>query len=312
MPLRRGRHVLPSVAVRATAPLGLARRDSRQLDNAELRVYPDLPNARRLANQVRTGRFREPGQRPRGPLGLGTEFETIRDYLPDDDVRQINWRATERLQRPMSNQYREDQEREVLCVVDAGRLMAAPVDGGTRLDAALDAVAAVGAVADVLGDRCGAVAFDAHLRARLTPRRGGGRDVVEALYDLEPEGVDSDYDLAFVTAAHGKRALAMVFTDLLEPTAARPLVDALPTLARRHEVVVAGVADTDVAHILTTPPASTVDAYVLSAAATVQAERAQVVARLRRAGVTVVEASAAQLPAACVGAYLRLKARARL
>ena len=51
---------------------------------------------------VRTGRFRHEGRRSRGPLGLGTEFESVRDYLPDDDIRQVNWRATERLGRPMS------------------------------------------------------------------------------------------------------------------------------------------------------------------------------------------------------------------
>ena len=61
---------------------------------AELLVYPDLPAARRLALAVRRGRFRDPGGRARGPLGLGTEFESVRDYLPDDDIRQVNWRAT--------------------------------------------------------------------------------------------------------------------------------------------------------------------------------------------------------------------------
>ena len=59
-------------------------------------VYPDLPAARRLALAVRQGRFREQGRLTRGPLGLGTDFESIRDYAPDDDVRQINWRATDR------------------------------------------------------------------------------------------------------------------------------------------------------------------------------------------------------------------------
>src|SRR5207253_8103026 len=48
----------------------------------------------------------------RGPLGLGTEFELIREYEPDDDIRQVNWRATARLGRPMSNQYRLEQDRE--------------------------------------------------------------------------------------------------------------------------------------------------------------------------------------------------------
>ena len=141
----------------------------------ELLVYPDLPSARRLALAVRTGRFRESGRQSRGPLGLGTEFESIRDYLPDDDIRQVNWPATARMGRPMSNQYRIEQDRDVICVIDCGRLMAAPLSGGaTRLDVAVDAATAVGLVADELGDRCGTVAFDGSDRSAASRRAGAG------------------------------------------------------------------------------------------------------------------------------------------
>lgn len=311
-PRRRGRHEIGPVSLRVTGPLGLARRDFTWGEPVEVRVYPDLPQARRLAQQVRTGRFRDPGQRPRGPLGIGTEFETVRDYLPDDDIRQINWRATERLQRPMSNQYREENERDVLCVVDAGRLMAAPLGDLTRLDAALDAVAAVAAVADALGDRCGCVAFDAVVRRRVPTRRSGGRVVVDALYDLEPVLVDSDYELAFAIASGGKRALVLVLTDLLDLAAARSLVSAMPTLVARHAVVVASAVDPDVTSLARTAPTDAVGAYAMATAVGVLEDRARVVAELQRAGARVVEAPRTELGASCVGAYLRLKSQARL
>ena len=119
--------MLPAVATRATGPLGLARWDHRAGADAELRVFPDLKTARRLALAVARGRFRDQGATARGPLGLGTEFELIRDYQPDDDIRQVNWRATARLGRPMSNQYRLEQDRDLLLLLDAGRLSAAPL-----------------------------------------------------------------------------------------------------------------------------------------------------------------------------------------
>ena len=87
--------MLPPVAVRATGPLGLGALDHRRGRGAEVSVYPDLPAPGGSRSPVRRGRFRDPGARARGPLGLGTEFESVRDYLPDDDVRQINWRATD-------------------------------------------------------------------------------------------------------------------------------------------------------------------------------------------------------------------------
>jgi len=316
---RRGRHLLPAAAARSTGPLGLGRFDHRRGAAAEVLVYPDLPAAERLALAVRQGKFADQGRMTRGALGLGTDFESVRDYTPDDDIRQVNWLATARLARPMSNQYRVDQDRDVICVVDLGRLMAAPLPGAgpgaapiSRLDAALDAVAAVALVADEVGDRCGTVAFDAEVKRRLSPRRRGGRAVIEALFDLEPAAVDSDYELAFRSVGGGKRGLVLVLTDLLEESAARPLVEAIPVLARRHAVVVASAADPDVLGLVRTPPATPLDAYAASVAIEVLEARDRVTAQLTRAGARVVEAPPDRLGVGCVSAYLTLKSRARL
>ena len=310
---RRGRWTLPPAAVRVAGPLGLATWDHGAGREEELLVYPDLPAARRLALAVRQGVFRETGRRSRGPLGLGTEFESIRDYLPDDDIRQVNWPATSRLGRPMSNQYRIEQDRDVICVLDCGRLMAAPLSGGaTRLDAAIDAATAVGLVADELGDRCGTVAFDAAVHRRLAPRRRGGDALVRAVYDLQPSPVDSDYELAFRHVASSKRALVIVFTDLIEEVAARSLVSAVPVLARRHEVVVAGVVDPDLDAVLGAQPAGELDVYRSAAALDVLAARERAAAQVRGAGARVLETAPGDLARACVGAYLSAKRRARL
>ncbi|MDP1846654.1 MAG: DUF58 domain-containing protein, partial [Solirubrobacteraceae bacterium] len=310
---RRGRFALAPATLRVGGPLGLATCDHTAGEPGELLVYPDLPAARRLALAVRTGTFREAGHRSRGPLGLGTEFESIRDYLPDDDIRQVNWPATVRMGRPMSNQYRVEQDRDVICVIDCGRLMAAPLHAGaTRLDAAVDAATAVGLVADELGDRCGTVAFDGAMRRHLAPRRRGGDALVRAVFDLQPADVDSDYELAFRTVAAAKRALVIVFTDLIEEVAARSLVDAMPVLARRHEVVVAGVVDPDLDAMLAARPERVLDVYRAAAALDVLAARERAAARERGAGARIVETAPAGLAQACVGAYLSAKARARL
>jgi uncharacterized protein (DUF58 family) len=309
---RRGRHALGPVVARSTGPLGLGRWQHRVAEPAEVVVYPDMPAARRLAIAVRRGRFRDAGRVDRGPLGLGTEFESIREYQPDDDVRQVNWRATERLRRPMSNQFRLEQDREVLLLIDGGRLMAAPLGDRTRLDAAVDAAVAVALTADALGDRCGVVAFDREVRRRLAPRRAAAEGVVRALLDLEPRPEDPDYELAFRAVEGAKRALVVVFCDLLEEAAARPLADAVPVLARRHAVLVASARDPDLDALLAAEPHDARAAYAQAVALDVTGARSRTVHMLERAGATVLEAPGDRLGAACVGAYLRAKARARL
>jgi uncharacterized protein (DUF58 family) len=317
---RRGAHRLPPVAARRYGPLRLGACTFDAEGDGELLVYPDVFAAQRLVVALRRGRFRDPGLRTRGPLGLGTEFESIRDYLPDDDVRQINWQATARVGRPMSNQYRIEQDRDVVCLLDAGRLMAAPLPGGiragdralTRLDAAVDAVTVVGLVADELGDRCGVTIYDSEIRRRLAARRAGGKAVIRAVLDVEPRAVDSDHDLAFRAVGGVKRALVIVCTDLVDEAAARSLLDAVPVLARRHAVVVASVRDPDLETPLGTAPHTPRDVYAAAVALDVLDGRARVIKRLRHLGATVIEAPPALLGEACVRAYLQLKARARL
>lgn len=309
---RRGRHVLPPLVTRSTGPLGLGRWDHRVGAPVELPVHPDLPAARAVVSAVRYGLARDLAQLTRGALGLGTELERVRDYLPDDDLRQVNWRATARLGRPMSNEYRLDEDRDVICLVDGGRLMAAPTGDRTRLDVAVDAATAVALVADDVGDRVGTVAFADRVVRLVSPRRRGARAVVDALFDLEPARVDSDHLAAYHAVEGGKRACVVILTDVVDVAAARSMVDAMPVLARRHAVVVASVVDDDLHRLLRTPPATAVDVHAAAAAADVLDARAAAVRSLRDAGAVVVEAPASLLGRACVSAYLTLKARARL
>ena len=174
---RTGAGARPAPGRRApTGPLGLAAWTFDGDGAADLLAYPDVPAAQRTRDRAAAGRFREPGRRTRGPLGLGTEFESVRDYLPDDDVRQINWLATERTGRPMSNQYRIEQDRDVMCLLDAGRLMSAPI-GDARRASMPRSTRSRRSRSSPTRSATGAVSssFDREIRRRLATRRSGGR-----------------------------------------------------------------------------------------------------------------------------------------
>ena len=308
---RRGHHTLPKVAVRSLGPLGLGQSLRRAGEEQRISVFPDMVAAHRIAAQVRTGTFTLEGRQRRGPIGLGTEFESIRAYVPGDDVRQVNWAATGRSASPMVNQWRLEQDRDVICVIDAGRLMGAPIEDRTRMDVAVDAAAAVAAVADVVGDRSGAVAFRDRILRDLPTRHRGGPDVAETIFDLEAEHVESDYLLAFQHVAARKRALVVVLTDILEESAARPLVEAMPVLARHHSVVVASPLDPDVRNAVTSADDGIEGAARAAIALDVLEARHRAVLEIQRLGAQVVECPWERFSVEVVGAYLRAKALAR-
>ena len=218
----------------------------------------------------------------------------------------------------MSNQFREERDRDVLAVLDVGRLMQAPSQRGvsdtpcTRLDIALDALAALGAVADQGGDRLGALTFDDQVRRRIMPRRRGGATVVRALFDVEASAADSDFRRCFETVRAAKRSLVVVFTDLIDAAAARDLLDGAAVLCRSHAVIVASSVDPTEADWFSAEPADVFEVYRAAALADLAAQRDDVARRLGHVGVVVVQAEPTRFAAAVVSAYLRLKARARL
>jgi uncharacterized protein (DUF58 family) len=212
----------------------------------------------------------------------------------------------------MSNQYRVEENRDLVCVVDTGRLMASPAGEMSRLDVALNAVAVLAVAAEEAGDRVGALAFEAKVTRQLAPRRRGAEAVVRALFDLEPIEVESDYERAFYAVGRLKRALVVVFTDLVDDGAARTLIAAMPVLARRHAVLVASCTDQDLAQAISLPPHDTFGVMRAAVAVELLTSRRRVVNLLQSLGAVVVEAPPETLGPACVGAYLKLKQHARL
>lgn len=308
---RRGRHHVDPLLLVVQSPLGLMRRRYAVCDPDVVSVYPNLYEARRLELAVRQRRD-DVGMRRAKMLGIGTDFESLREYRPDDDFRMIDWHATARKQTPVARQYRIERNQSVVFLVDTGRLMAAPVGEIRRLDAALNAATAMAFACGRLDDRVGLVAFDESVHTRIPPARTKTDLILAAMCTMEPHRVESDYATAFRVAGGMKRSLIVLFTDLLEASASRRLLDAVPFLARHHLVVVASVLDPDFSAAIEAEPTSTAAAFEQSVALELESGRRLVVASLRRLGIEVVEAPLGRFSASLVDSYLRIKAHARI
>lgn len=309
--IRRGRHSVEPLELDVASPLGLMRRRYGLCRHDVISVYPNLYEARRLEVSVKRRRD-DVGLRRAHMLGIGTDFESLREYRPDDDFRMIDWHATARKGVLIARSYRIERNQNVVFVVDTGRLMAAPVGPIRRLDAALNAATAMAFACGQFDDRVGLVAFDSKLHTRIDPARNKTDVILAAMCSMEPRRVESDYALAFRIAGGAKRGLIVLFTDLLEESASRRLLEAMPTLARRHFVVVASVLDPDFTDTIEQPPQSTMAAFRQAVAIDLVRRRREVVGNLRRLGVDVVEAPPQEFSASLVDAYLRIKSRAKV
>jgi uncharacterized protein (DUF58 family) len=312
-PTRRGHRDSAQVTVRSHGPIGVAARQRRLPVPGRITVLPSFGSRRFLPEKL--SRLRQiDGAVLMRQRGQGSEFDSLRTYVPGDDVRAIDWRATARSRDVVVRTWRPERDRHIVLAVDTGRTSAARLGDEPRLDAAMDACLLLGAVAARAGDRVALVAADIAVRARLGST--GGRDVlprlVRALTHLEPALVETDPQLlaAEVLRQVSKRSLVVLFS-ALDTASDTGLLPAARALAARHELVVASVADPSVAALAAAREDAS-DVYIAAAAELSAAARRAVTDQLAKLGAHVVDAPADVFASHVTDAYLDLKAAGRL
>ncbi|MHC5908718.1 DUF58 domain-containing protein [Streptomyces sp. S6] len=313
-PTRRGDHQADRVTIRSYGPLGLFTRQGTHKAPWTLRALPPFTSRKHLPAKL--ARLRElDGRTSVLTRGEGTEFDSLREYVPGDDTRSIDWRATARQTTVALRTWRPERDRHILLVLDTSRTSAGRVDDAPRLDAAMDAALLLAALASRAGDRVDLLAHDRRVRALVQGRTA--RDVlpslVNAMATLEAELVEADARALTSTILRTtpRRALVVLLTTLDTAPVEEGLLPVLPQLTQRHTVLVASVADPHIARMAAAR--GDVDAvYEAAAAAQAQTERHRTAEQLRRHGVTVVDATPDELAPALADAYLALKAAGRL
>ncbi|MFE9673681.1 DUF58 domain-containing protein [Streptomyces sp. NPDC006259] len=313
-PTRRGDRHADRVTLRSYGPLRLLSRQGTHEVPWAVRVLPPFASRKHLPAKL--ARLRElDGRTSVLTRGEGTEFDSLREYVPGDDTRSIDWRATARRTTVAVRTWRPERDRHVLLVLDTGRTSAGRVGDAPRLDASMDAALLLAALASRAGDRVDLLAYDRRVRALVQGRPA--RDVLPALVNamasLEPELVETDARGLTATALRTapRSSLIVLLTTLDAAPVEEGLLPVLPQLTRRHTVLVASVTDPHIARMATSR--GTADAvYEAAAAAQAQAERLRTSEQLRRHGVTVVDATPDELAPALADAYLALKTAGRL
>jgi uncharacterized protein (DUF58 family) len=315
-PLRRGDYTFGDLNLRWLGPLGLVVRQARLAAAESVKVYPNLLDVRRYDLLLRRNRLQEIGLRHARQFGEGTEFERLREYLPDDEYRRIDWKATARRHRPVTIEYQTERSQTVMAVLDVGRLMQTPVAHIAKLDYVVNAVLLLAYVATGKGDKVGLMSFADEVNRYLNPRQGRSQfyRMLELLYAVEARPVEPDYGRAFsyLATRQRRRALVVIFTDLSGGLSMQALVSHVAVLARHSLPLVVTISDPDVVTAARQRPTDSLSVYQRVAAAQLLDERQLALDSLRRHGVLTLDVPANQLSIAVINRYLELKAKTLL
>jgi len=315
-PRRRGDYEFGDIHLRWEGPLGLVVRQGRVEAAGPVKVYPNLLDIRRYDLLLKQNRLQEMGLRQARVYGEGTEYERLREYLPDDDYRRIDWKATARRARPITVEYQTERSQNIFVAIDAGRMMQSPVDRIAKLDYVVNAALLLAYVAAGKGDKVGLMTFTDRVERFVSPKGGRGQfyRLLELLYRIEPQPVEPDYAAAFAYLGlkHRKRSLVVIFTDISGGMGVQALVESVTQLSRQSLPLVVTIGDPDVAEAARGRPSDSLSAYQRAAAEDLLEERRLALETLERRGVPTVDVPADRLSLRVIERYLEIKGRMRL
>jgi uncharacterized protein (DUF58 family) len=170
-----------------------------------------------VSKRVFSGAMR--AERRTKKTGSGVEFADHRDYAPGDDFRYLDWAAYQRFDRLLIRLYEEEEDLSIYFIVDTSASMG--FAGGQKLKQAKRLAAALAYVGLANLDRIAIVTATDEIEGRMPTTRGKARifRIFRFLRGVKAEGqTDLGEAMKTFVAQHKRRGLAVLLTDLYDPT----------------------------------------------------------------------------------------------
>lgn len=321
-PRERGDARTGGVYLRYTSGLGLIERWTEAPLEQTVRVYPALRQGEDQHLFLARGKQIDLQLRQVRQRGLGRDFESLREYLLGDDLRDVCWTATARRGQLVTRLYQTERSQAVWIVLDAGRLMRGRTEpdasrpdgiGHSKLDHACSTAIALAQLAFFSGDRVGLLVYGQTVQQRVLPGRGAAhlRQIVEALAQARVEASEADHlrATAVLNRYQPRRGLILWITDLSESAMRPEVVDGALQLLHRHVLLFVAMAQPDVEAIANSRPKNVEQMFLASAAQELTSRRELLLARLREQGALTLDLDPRKLTSAVLNQYLLVKER---
>jgi uncharacterized protein (DUF58 family) len=292
---------------------GLAERILPAGGETAVHVLPNLRAVKRLHKRLNDFALRSLGARAAPRIGKGRDFDRLRDYVVDDDFRDIAWHASARHGRLIVREFRLDRSQEILLCVDRGHRMAARVEQITRLDHAVNAAVLISYVCNRMEDKFGVVSFSAATENGVAFGRGAAqlRAVTAYTSAVEAEYQHTDY-LALAVALRKRlrhRTLILMLTVLPERGDRFDLLRAVGMLAPQHLPLIVTLTDRNLRAAAQLLPSNRAELSRTLVARDLWLGRVELMRELRSRGALVVEATPEDAGIESINAYIDVKRR---
>ena len=312
-PKERGEYSFGNLNIFADSPLGFVSRRYTFQKEAILPSYPSFIHLRKYELMALQNEFLMGGLKKIRKLGHTMEFEQIKEYVPGDDVRTINWKATSKRNQVMVNQFQDEKSQRIYMLIDKGRTMQMPFNSLSLLDYSINATMALSHIILKKNDRAGMMTFAKKTENKVAADNKSGqlKKISEALYNVQTNFQESDFsrlyqDLKFSV---GQRSLILLFSNFETLDALNRQMKYLRGIARNHLLVIIFFKNAELQQLINKNPENMQEIYDEILAEKFEYEKRLIIQELKKYGIYTVYTLPENLNIEVINKYLEIKAR---
>ncbi|RYY21802.1 MAG: DUF58 domain-containing protein [Sphingobacteriaceae bacterium] len=312
-PTKRGAYEFGLIRAFVQSPLALISR-RYNFDQAEtVSVYPSFLQMQRYELLAVSNRLTQQGIKKIRRIGHSMEFEQIKNYVPGDDYRSINWKATARKGDMMVNAFTDEKSQQVYCIIDKSRAMKMPFEGLSLLDYAINASLALLNIAMLKEDRAGLITISEKVGAVLPADRRPGHlnKILQILHQEKTRYLESNPEALYLTVRSviKQRSLVVLFTNFESLTGMERQLPYLRKMASMHLLLVVFFKNSELEEIAESNVTALEGIYQKTIAGNFLFEKKLIVKELNQFGIQSILCNPKDLTVSTINKYLDIKSR---
>ena len=312
-PTERGEYSFGNLNVYVSSPLRLISRRFTFDKGKIVPTYPSYIQLRKYDLIAFSNNLFQYGIKKIRRIGHTMEFEQIKEYVPGDDIRTLNWKATAKKNALMVNQFQDEKSQSVYMIIDKGRVMKMPFNGLSLLDYAINATLVLSNVILKKQDKAGMFAFSKKVENRVFAEKRASQmqKILETLYNIKTDFFESDYIRLYVDIKKNinQRSLIILYTNFETLDGLHRQLPYLKGIAKNHLLVVVFFNNTELNEIINQKTETIQEVYDKVIAEKFAFEKRLIVNELKKYGIYSVLTQPEDLILDTINKYLEIKAR---
>ena len=312
-PTARGEYFFGNLNVYVSSPLRIISRRFTFDKDKMVPTYPSYIQLRKYDLIAFSNNLFQYGIKKIRRIGHTMEFEQIKEYVPGDDIRTLNWKATAKKNALMVNQFQDEKSQSVYMIIDKGRVMKMPFNGLSLLDYAINATLVLSNVILKKQDKAGMFAFSKKVENRVFAEKRASQmqKILETLYNIKTDFYESDYSRLYVDIKKNinQRSLIILYTNFETMDGLQRQLPYLKGIAKSHLLVVVFFNNTELNEIIHQKTETIQEVYDKVIAEKFMFEKRLIVNELKKYGIYSLLTQPENLTLDTINKYLEIKAR---